>query len=188
MSKSQKSGLMKGPKAKGGEPGVERALKIEVHTEEYTVLGAIRTRHERLKDVLENWLHPFLPLEEAVVLHREPSGKAIREEVRRIMVHLEEIVIALPYEDIPAGDRSHHPNFVPKYPVPALIQMGRMEIKGKIFIRQEEEAELGIISSPEPFMAVTEAKVSYPHDEHIPSFTAQVVLVNRDRIQLIRRI
>ena len=26
------------------------------------------------------------------------------------------------------------------------------------------------------------------YDEHIPSFTAQVVLVNRRRIQLIRRI
>lgn len=188
MFKSQESGLIKRVKAKGGEPRVERALKVEVHTEEHTVLGAIRTRHERLKDVLENWFHPFLPLEEAVVLHRDPSGRAIREEARSVMVRLEEIVIAMPYEDIPTGDRSHHPKFVPKYPVPALIQMGRMEIEGNIFIRQEEEAEFGIISSPEPFIAVTEATVSYPHDEHIPSFTSQVVLVNRDRIQLIRRI
>ena len=166
----------------------ERALKTEVHTERYTVLGVIRTRHERLKDALENWFHPFLPLEEAVVLHRDPSGKAIREEVGSVMVRLEEIVIAMPYEDIPPSDRSHHPNFVPKYPIPTLIQTGRMEIEGKIFIRQEEEAEFGIISSPEPFVAVTEAKVSYPHDEHIPPLTSQVVLVNRDRIQLIRRI
>jgi len=188
MFKSQKSGLMKRVKAKGGEPRVERALKVEVHTQEYTILGTIRTRHERLKDVLENWFHPFLPLEEAVVLHRGPWGKAIREEVKSVMVRLEEIVIAMPYEDIPTGDRSYHPKFVPKYPVAALIQAGRMEIEGKIFIRQEEEAEFGIISSPEPFLAVTEAKVSYPYDEHIPPFTSQVVLVNRDRIQLIRPI
>jgi len=179
---------MKRVEAKGEEPRVERALKVELHTEQYTVLGAIRTRHERLKDVLENWFHPFLPLEEAVVLRRDPSGKAIREEVKSVMVRLEEIVIAMPCEDLPTGNRSHHPKFVPKYPLPALIHVGRMEIEGKIFIRQEEEAELDIISSPEPFMAVTEAKVSYPHDEHIPPFTSQVVLVNRDRIQLIRRI
>jgi hypothetical protein len=127
-------------------------------------------------------------LEEAVVLYRDPSGKATREEVRSIMVRLEEIVIAMPYEDIPTGDRSQHPKFVPKYPVPALIQVGRMEIEGKIFIPQEKEAGLGIISSPEPFIAVTEAKVSYPHDEHIPPFTSPVVLVNRDRIQFIRPI
>jgi len=188
MFESQKGESMNMVKAKGGERKVERTLKVEVHTEQHTVLGAIRTRHERLKDVLENWLHPFLPLEEAVVLHRDPSGEAIREEVRSVMVRLEEILIALPYEDIPTGDRSHHPNFVLKYPVPALIQVGRMEIKGKIFICCGEETELGIISSPEPFIAVTEAKVSYPYDEHIPPFTSQVVLVNRDRIQLIRRI
>lgn len=167
---------------------MRRALKVEVHTEQYTVLGAIQTRHERLKDVLENWFHPFLPLEEAVVLDRDPSGKAIQEEVRSVMVRLGEILIAMPYEDIPTGDRSHHPKFVPKYPVLALIQVGRMEIEGKIFIRQGEEAEFGIISSREPFIAVTGAKVSYRHDEHIPSFTAQVVLVNRDRIQLIHPI
>ncbi len=175
-------------KAKGGEREVERALKAEVHTEEYTVLGAIRTRHERFKDALENWPHHFLPLEEAVILHRDPSGKAIRGEVRSVMVRLEQILIAMPYEDIPTGDRSHHPNFMLKYSVPALIHVGRMEIKGKIFIHHEEEAEFGIISSPEPFLAVTEAKVSYPYDEHIPPFTSQVVLVNRDRIQLIRPI
>jgi len=188
MFESQEGESMKMVKAKGGEREVERALKTEVHTEEYRVLGAIRTRHERLKDALENWLHPFLPLEEAIVLHRDPSGKAIREKVRSVMVRLEQILIAMPYEDIPTGDRSHHRKFVLKYPVPALIRVGRMEIKGKIFIRHEEEAEFGIISSPEPFLAVTEAKVSYPYDEHIPPFTSQVVLVNRDRIQLIRRI
>jgi len=98
---------MKRVKAKGGEPRVERALKVEVHREEYTMLGAIRTRHERLKDILENWFHPFLPLEEAIVLHQDPSGKTIREEARNVMVHLEEIVITMPYEDIPTGDRSH---------------------------------------------------------------------------------
>ena len=188
MFRSQKSGLMKRAKAEGEEPRVERTLKAEVHTEKHTVVGVVRTRHERLKDALENWPHPFLPLEEAVILHRDPSGKAIREEVRSVMVRLEQILIAMPYEDIPTGDRSHHPNFVLKYPVPALIRVGRMEIKGKIFIRHEEEAEFGIISSPEPFIAVTEAKVSYPHDQHIPPFTSQVVLVNRDRIQLIRPI
>jgi len=186
MFKSRESGLMKRVKVKGEEPEDERALKAELHTEEYTVLGTIRTRHERLKDVLDNWFHPFLPLEEAVVLYRHPSSKASRERVKRVMVRLEEIVIAMPYEDIPTSNRSHHPKFVPKYPVPALIQTGQMEIEGNIFIRQEEEAELGIISSPEPFVAVTEAKVSYPHDEYIPPFTSQVVLVNRNRIQLIR--
>lgn len=35
MFKSQESGLMRRVKAKGGEPRVERALKVEVHTEEY---------------------------------------------------------------------------------------------------------------------------------------------------------
>jgi len=35
MFKSQKSGLMKKVKAKGGEPRAERALKAEVHREEY---------------------------------------------------------------------------------------------------------------------------------------------------------
>lgn len=188
MFKSQKSGLMKRIKAKGGEPTTERVLKAEVHTEAYVLRGVIRTRHERLKDVLENWFHPFLPLEGTVLLHQDPSGKPIQEEMRRVMVRLGEILIAMPDEDIPLGDRSHHPEFVPKYPVPALIRVGRMEIEGKIFIRQEEEAELGIISSREPFIAVREAKVSYPHHEHIPPFTSQVVLVNRDRIQLIRRI
>jgi len=35
MFKSQKSGLMKRVKAKSGEPRVERALKVEVPSEEY---------------------------------------------------------------------------------------------------------------------------------------------------------
>ena len=74
MSKSQKSGSMKRVKAKGGEARDEKALKPEVHTEEYTVLGTIQTRHEGFKEVLENWFRPFLRLEEAVVLHRDSSG------------------------------------------------------------------------------------------------------------------
>jgi len=151
MFESQKSGLMKRAKAKGGEPRVERALKVEVHTEEYRALGAIRTRHERLKDVLENWLHPFLPLEEAVVVHRDPSGKAIQEEARSVMVRLEQILIAMPYEDIPTGDRSHHPKFVLKYPVPTLIHVGRMEIKGKIFIHHGGKRSSASSPPPSPF-------------------------------------
>jgi len=39
MFKSQKSGLMKRVKAKGEEPRVKRALKAELHREEYSPGG-----------------------------------------------------------------------------------------------------------------------------------------------------
>ena len=39
MFKSQKNGLMKRVKAKGGEPRVERAVKVEIHTEEYLLVS-----------------------------------------------------------------------------------------------------------------------------------------------------
>lgn len=69
MFRSHENGLMKGFKAK---PRVERALK----TKEYTVLGAIRAKHERFKDALENWFYPLLPL-------KKPSFSTGTLEARR---------------------------------------------------------------------------------------------------------
>lgn len=163
-----------------------RHMKVELHTSDYIVVGSIQTSHERLKDLLENWFHPFLPLREAAIVHRGPKGKVEREEVDKTLVRLSEILIAMPSDDIPSGDHSGHPKFVPKYAVPAFLQVGQMAIEGEIYIRKEEDAEFGMMASPEPFIAVTGARVTYLHEESASSFTADVVIVNRDRIQLLR--
>lgn len=192
MFKSRKSGLMERLKALEEErvsegKGEERLIKVEIHTAEYVILGSVATRHERLKDVLENAFHPFLAMEEAVILHREPGGEVAREELGRVLVRLEEITLAVPHHDIPEGkrDRSAHPRFIPKYPVPAVIHLDCAVIEGDIFVREGEEAEWAMMASQEPFMAVTGARVSY--HENLPPFTAEVVLLNRDHIHLIRK-
>jgi len=165
-------------------------MQVELHTEEYSITGSVITRHERLKDLLDNFFHPFLPLEGATIIHHHRWGKPKREEIGDVMVRLDEVILAIPHADIHEGerDRSSHPEYVPKYPVQAAIHLHRMVIEGQIFIREGEEAEFAMMASPGRFLAVKGARVSYPYDDHLTSFAAEMVIVNRDHIQLVRRI
>ena len=163
-------------------------MQVEFHTEEYTIVGSVITRHERLKDLLENYFHRFLPVKAATIVPHHPWAKAKSEEVEDVMVRLDEVVLAIPHDDIPETerDRSNHPQYVSKYPVQAAIHLRPMVIEGQIFIREGEEAESAMMASRERFLAAKGAQVSYPYDDHLPSFAAEVVIVNRDHIQLLR--
>ena len=164
-------------------------MQVELHTEDYTIAGSVITRHERLKDLLDNFFHPFLPVEGAII-HHPPWGKSKREETGDVMVRLDEVILAIPHADIHEDerDRSSHSQYVPKYPVQAAIHLHGMVIQGQIFIREGEEAEFAMIASPERFLAVKGAQVSYPYDDQLTSIAAEMVIVNRDHIQLVRRV
>lgn len=163
-------------------------MQVELHTEEYTIAGFVITRHERLKDLLENYFHRFLPVKRAIIVPHHPRAKAKSEKAEDVMVRLDEVVLAIPHEDIPETerDRSSHPRYVPKYPVQAAIHLDPMVIEGQVFVREGEEAESAMMASRERFLVVKGAQVSYPYDDHLPSFAAEVVIVSRDHIQLLR--
>ncbi len=160
-------------------------MQVELYTEEYRIAGFVITRHERLKDLLENYLHRFLAVKRAIIVPHHPGAKS--EKVEDVMVRLDEVILAIPHDDIPETerDRSSHPQYMPKYPVQAVIHLHPMVIEGQVFVREGEEAESAMMASRERFLAVKGAQVSYPYD-HLPSFAAEVVIVNRDHIQLLR--
>jgi len=147
----------------------------------------LQTIDESLKDLLENFVHPFLPIKEAAIIHHHPSAELKREEAGDVMVRLEGVALGIPLVDLPEGerDRSSHPEYVDKYPLQAAIYLHRMLIEGQMFIRHDEEPEFGMMACPERFLAVKRARVSYPYDDHLSSFSAEVVIVNRDHIQLL---
>jgi len=167
-----------------------RSVQVELHTEGYTIIGFLTTRHERLQDLLRNYFHPFLNVKGATIIHRQPWGRPKTEQVGDVMVRLDEVALAIPHVDIPEGERerSSHPQYVPKHPVQGVIHLHRTLVEGQIFMREGEEAEFAMMASPERFFAVKRARVSYPYHDDVPSFAAEVVIVNRDRVQLLRRV
>jgi len=163
-------------------------MQVELYTAEYRIVGSVITRHERLQDLLENYFHRFLPVKRATIVPHHPRARAKSEKVEEVMVRLDEVVLAIPHDDIPETerDRSSHSKYVPKYPVQAAMHLHAMVIEGQIFIREGEEAESAMMASRERFAVVKGAQVSYPYDDRLPSFTAEVLVVNRDHIQLLR--
>lgn len=161
-------------------------MQVELYTKEHRIAGFVITRHERLKDLLENYLHRFLSVKRAIIVPHHPGAKS--EKVEDVMVRQDEVVLAIPYDGIPETeiDRSSHPQYVPKYPMRAVIHLHPMVIEGQIFVREGEEAESAMMASRERFLVVKGAQVSYPYNDHLPSFAAEVVIVSRDHIQLLR--
>jgi len=162
-------------------------MQVELYTKEYTIVGAVITRHERLKDLLENYFHRFLPVKRASIVPLHHRARANSEKVEGVLVRLDEVVLATPRDDIleTERDRSSHPEYVSKYPVQAAMHLHLMVIKGQVFVREGEEAESAMMASRERFVVVKGAQVSYPYDDRLPSFAAEVVIVNRDHIQLL---
>lgn len=169
-----------------GEAGQGENLRVEIHTGEYIVLGILCTRHQRLRDVLENLTSPYMHLENARVQFLTRSSARGPVPVDALLVSPEHIRIAIPYEesDAPAA-RASHPQYVPKYPVPARLFLDIMEIRGNLHIREGEDAFHTVQNLSEPFLAVTEASVYYSDTRHSLPFKCPVVIVNRRFVNLI---
>lgn len=167
-------------------PDQSEHLRVEIHTGEYIALGAVRTRHQRLRDVLENLIAPYLHLENARIqfLARGPARGPV--PVDALLVSQEHIRIAIPYEEgAPSAPRASHPSYVPKYPVPARLYLDTLEIRGNLHIREGEDAFHAVQNLSEPFLAVTEASVYYSDARHSLPFACPVVIVNRKFVNFI---
>jgi len=168
-------------------PEQSEHLRVEIHMGEYIALGTVHTRHQRLRDVLENLTSPYLHLENARIqfLARDPTRAPLPVDV--LLVSQEHIRIAIPYEE--GGDtqaaRTSHPRYVPKYPVPARLYLDTMEIRGNLHIREGEDAFQAVQNLSEPFLTITEALVYYSDARHSLPFTCPVVIVNRRFVNLI---
>lgn len=161
-------------------------LRVEIHTGEYIALGVVCTRHQRLRDVLENLTAPYLHMENARVqfLARGLSRKPV--SVDSLLVSPEHIRMAIPYEeDEPPVTRTSHPCYIPKYPVSARLYLDTMEIRGSLHVREGEDAFHAVQHLPEPFLAVTKAWVCYFDTRYSLPFTCPVVIVNRRFVNLI---
>ncbi len=165
---------------------MEEALRVEIHTGEYIALGVVRTRHERLRDVLENLTAPYLHMENARMqfMARGLSRKPV--SVDSLLISPEHIRMAIPYEEEgTSAARTSHPCYVPKYPVSARLYLDTMEIRGSLHIREGEDAFHAVQHLSEPFLAVTQAWVCYLDTRYSLPFTCPVVIVNRRFVNLI---
>ena len=170
--------------AKATENG---ALRVEIHTGPYIIFGAVQTRHERLIDVLENLSSPYLQVENAEVQPlKTGTGRNGFRSVGTLMISRKDIRLALPYENgsvLSSGKA--HPQYVPKYPVPAQLFMDIMEVEGNIYVREGEDALAATQNMTMPFLAVTHANVRYLDETLSSPFAANIAVVNRDFVTLI---
>jgi len=163
------------------------ALRVEIHTGAYIIFAVVQTRHQRLIDVLENLTSPYLQVENAEVQPlRNGKGRNGFQSAGTLMIRCRDIRMALPYENGSELETGRlHPQYVPKYPVPARLFMDSMEIEGNIYVREGEDALTATQNMSVPFIAVTHANVRYLDETLSSPFAASIAVVNRDFVNLI---
>ena len=162
-------------------------LRVEIHTGSYIALGMVQTRHQRLIDVLDNMTSPYLRLENARIQPLHTNDREGLCATETLLVSRSDIRIAMPHE--PGDDTRHsrlqHPQYIPKCPVPAKIYLDIMEIEGQIYIREGEDALHATQHLTAPLIAVTQARVRYLDESRSLPFESDIIVVNREFIQLI---
>jgi hypothetical protein len=161
-------------------------LRVEIHTGAYIALGIVAARQQRLIDMLGNPASPYISLESARLQPLHGTARECLGSTETLLVSRQDIRIAMPYENGSHVRNSRlHPQYVPKYPVPARICLDVMEIEGQIHIRESEDALYAAQNLNAPLVAVTQARVRYLDETHSLPFASDIVIVNRAFVQFM---
>ena len=139
-----------------GSEATHRPVTAEVSTSGYRITGTLRTRFDRIADVLNNLDRTHLTLELATVRELVDPGRGERAE--SVMVPVDEILFLV--ADMPS-DRTHDAIVVPKRPVAARLAMPPFRLSGAIYVPDSvESVATAITMTPDVFVPMVDATVT----------------------------
>lgn len=139
-----------------GSDSIGRALAVEISTSGYRVSGTMRTRFDRVSDVLNNLDRSHAIIEMATVRELYDPGRGQR--VASAMVPLDEILFLV--ADL-SSERSADAIVVPKRPVQASVALPPFRLSGTIFVPESvESVATAITMSPDAFIPMVDVTVT----------------------------
>lgn len=140
----------------GGNEPIGRAVSVEVTTAGYRVSGTMRTRFERVSDILNHLDLSHATIDLATV--RELYDPARGSRVASAMVPVDEILFLA--ADVPS-ERSSDAIVVPKHPVQAHIALPPFRLSGTIFVPESVESVFTAVTmNPDAFIPMTDVTVT----------------------------
>jgi len=139
----------------GSDP-VGRAVPVEVTTSGYRITGTLRTRFERVSDVLNNLDRSHAVIELATVRELYDPGRGQR--VPSALVPIKDILFFA--ADLPT-ERTGDAIVVPKRPVGARMAMPPFRLAGTIYVPESvESVETAFTMSPDTFIPMVDVTVT----------------------------
>jgi len=140
----------------GGSEPIGNAVPVEVTTSGYRVSGTMRTRFERVADILNHLDLSHATVELATVRELYDPGRGHR--VASAMVPIDEILFLV--ADLPA-ERSSDAIVVPKKPVQASIALPPFRLSGTMFVPESVESVFTAVTmSPDTFIPLVDVTVT----------------------------
>lgn len=133
-----------------------RAVAVEVTTAGYRVAGTVRTRFERVADVLNHLDLSHVTIDLATVRELYDPGRGSR--VASAMVPIDEILFVV--ADMP-DQRSADAIVVPKRPVLAQVALPPFRLSGTIFVPESVESVFTALTmNPDTFIPMVDVTVT----------------------------
>src|SRR3954467_9016250 len=158
----------------GGEPNV---VQLTLYTDAFVIRGAVRTRQQRITDILNQADEDFLVLSEAIVDEYGARSTAVRSEYAQ--VNLGAVLFAVADTTVePRADLR-----TPKVPEQALVSIPPFKITGRIHLLPERDLREALGELTGRFVPVTDA--TYWSDSVGEARqTAPMVEINPTRAQI----
>ena len=158
----------------GGEP---TPVPLILYTDAYVIRGTIRTRQNRISDILNQADEDFLVISDAVVDEYGSRGTPVRSEYAQ--VNLGAVLFAVAETAIEARPDLR----TPKVPEQAMISIPPFQITGRIHLLPERDLREALGELTGRFVPVTDA--TYWSDSAGEARqTAPMVAINHTRAQI----
>ena len=159
----------------GGEPNL---VSLTLYTDAFVIRGSIRTRQNRITDVLNLADEEFLVLSDTVVDEYGARGTPVRSEFAQ--VNLAAVLFAVAETTVePRPDLR-----TPKVPEQAMISIPPFRVVGRIHLMPERDLREALSELTGRFIPITEA--TYWSDSIGEArATAQMVAINHHRAQIL---
>ena len=155
--------------------------RVAVFIDRHLLLAEINVGGRRLSDLLNDPSHQHVLLERVRVTRPDRAGEPFTEygrmAVRKTAIHA---VMILSEPPRPADRRIA--SYVPKTPVRVAIALPALDVAGCVHISGKLDPIVFLLEGAEPFVAVSNAQVMWPHRPGGP-LEVPVTLVSRARIE-----
>lgn len=155
-----------------------RAVRVELLTSGYRIIGTIGTRFNRVAEILNQLSATHLPVDEATI---EAHGGGEAQRAASVTVAADEILVMLADElaDAPSGDMR-----VPKQPSRATLAIPPFWLDGTVYVPVGGRPADGLLNLADRFIPMTDVTITSPVHTDIRR-VGPVAAVRHDRAHVV---
>jgi len=161
------------------------ALRVEVITDHFDVVGFVQVGPQRLSDFLNRQLHSHLVVRDATVMTLAPVRKS--EEVDLLHLNSEHILVAIPRGSEVSLEERRKASDITVFEMstyPVRMRVGNLEIEGQVPLLPSQKYEAALRRRTRryiPILSTTARLLTEPHWQ----WTHPVMIINWARTELL---